>query len=105
MVGRKFLIVRRSLPLKFTKLQYMMKDHRVDYLGQIIIQLGYNPDNARIPSEIGEEIPYLTCEYRGRILDTEITHEILRLDSLPREQQEQRLGVILGRIGAYVEFE
>lgn len=106
MVNKRILIVRNYLPKKFKKLQTMFDGASADYLGQILLLWDYNiPYNARVPSELGQEIPFLVSNFRGRFIDTTVTLDILKLDYHPQDMRERRLVQILSPLGFTVEFE
>lgn len=74
----------------------MYHDGKVDYLGQFLIQLGYNIDGKyRFPSELGKVITPFTQPSRGAIIDSITTLRILQLDYLSPQEHEARLREIL----------
>lgn len=101
----KIRIIRRLLPVKFAKNQRMSTNPRMDYLGQILYQWGHDPGSARLPSELGLLIPYLTTELRGRIIDTALTISIVKLDTHPRDEQERKLSQLFSEVGIEVIYE
>ena len=105
-VNKHFLIIRRNLPVKFIKFQALVKGDRADFLGQILLQWGYVlTEGMRLPSELGEIIPYLVTEHRGKFLETEIALAILKLDPSPRDLQKVGLERILTPHGFTITWE
>ena len=105
-VSKHILIIRRNLPVKFIKFQALVKGDRADFLGQILLQWGYViTEGMRLPSELGERIPYLVTEHRGKFLETDISLAILKLDSSPRDLQEVGLERILTPHGFTITWE
>ena len=91
-----FTIRRSLLPKRATRHRYMYHEGQVDYLGQILIQLGHNIDGKfRFPSELGKLITPFTQLSRGKIIDSIITLHILELDYTSPQEHEQRLRELL----------
>jgi len=95
-VMNTFKIKRSLLPIRLTRHRYMYQDGRIDYLGQFLIQLGYNVEgNHRFPSSLGKLITPFTQQCRGTIIDSCTTLQILALDYTSPQEHEQRLREIL----------
>jgi hypothetical protein len=95
-IKTEFKIKIGLLPQKLTRHRYMYQDGKLDYLGQLLTQLGYNVDGKyRFPSELGKVISPFTQPCRGSIIDTHTTLSILELDLLPSQEHRQRLADLL----------
>ena len=91
----EFKIIRSLLPPK-TRHTYLYQDGKLDYLGQLITQLGYNVEGKhRFPSDLKKIIPPFTYPCRGAILNTHTTLSILSLDILPLPERERQLSLLL----------
>jgi hypothetical protein len=82
-------ILPNLLPQKFRFLQDSFG--RMDFIGQFLHQLGYVVEGKRLPSDLGLFIHPFTISYRQRIIDSELTLSLLRLDTLSRQQQLQAM--------------
>ena len=92
----KIKIIKSLLPRDSTLHRYMYRDGKMDYLGQILTQLGHNVEGKhRFPSSMGKLIPPFTQQCRGSIIDSKITLSILALDHSPRDTHEQVLRDLL----------
>lgn len=77
----KVVINTSRLPTHLRTHRYLVDGYCIDYLGQILIQRGYDiPEKTRFPSELKTLIPPFTCPLRGIIVDTILTLRILQLD-------------------------
>lgn len=97
----KTLYIVRSLLPPYKRHKYLRDGEQYDYLGQILIQLGYDiPDNGlRFPSELQQTIPPFTFPCRGSIHDTILTTQILKLDKTDVSNHPQKLGALLEPFG------
>jgi len=87
-----FKIIKSKLPVIKTRHKYLYQEGRMDYLGQIITQMGFNVSGKhRFPSDLGKHIPPFTQECRGVIIDSILTLQVLELDYLSPQIHEQRL--------------
>lgn len=76
-----FVIVTHRLPLVMKKHRYMEDGYYIDYLGQMLIQMGYDiPPGCRTPADLRQLIPPFTYNQRGIIGNTVLTTQILMLD-------------------------
>jgi hypothetical protein len=92
----EFKIVKSLLPLTKPRHRYLYQNGRMDYLGQLITQLGYNVQGKhRFPSDLGKLIMPFTQDCRGTIIDSITTLQILQLDYLSPREHEARLRAIL----------
>ena len=93
----KTLYIVKSLLPPYKRHKYLRDGEQYDYLGQILIQLGYDiPDNGlRFPSELQKIIPPFTFPARGSIHDTVLTTQILHLDKTDASNHPQKLGALL----------
>ena len=93
----KTLYIVKSLLPPYKRHKYLRDGEQYDYLGQILIQLGYDiPDNGlRFPSELQQTIPPFTFPCRGSIHDTILTTQILQLDKTDVSNHPQKLGALL----------
>ena len=97
----KTLYIVKSLLPPYKRHKYLRDGEQYDYLGQILIQLGYDiPDNGlRFPSELQQTIPPFTFPCRGSIHDTILTTQILKLDKTDVSNHPQKLGALLEPFG------
>lgn len=80
--------------------KYLRDGNYYDYLGQILVQLGYDiPDKTRTPEELKTLIPNFTFHCRGAIRDTSLTMAIIRLDNIDPIQHPQKMATLLSPIG------
>ena len=92
----QFKIKRSLLPVKHTRHKYMYQDGRIDYLGQFLIQLGYQINGKyRFPSELNKVITPFTQASRGAVIDSVITLRILELDYTSTQEHPARLRALL----------
>lgn len=91
-----FKIKRSLLPKSKTRHKYMYQDGQLDYLGQFIVQLGYQiPPKTRFPSNLNKIIFPFTQQSRGAIIDSITTIRILALDHTSPQDHERQLQEIL----------
>lgn len=77
-------IVKSLLPQARSLHRYMSHDGKLDYLGQILVQMGYNVDGKyRTPQDLGKAVPPFTQICRGTNINSILTIEILKLDHTP----------------------
>ena len=97
----KTLYIVKSLLPPYKRHKYLRDGEQYDYLGQILILLGYDiPDNGlRFPSELQQTIPPFTFPCRGSIHDTILTTQILKLDKTDVSNHPQKLGALLEPFG------
>lgn len=76
----------------------------LDYLGQILEQMNHDVTGKRLPSDLKKVIFPFTCMQRGRVLDTNITLQIVSLDGLSPADREKKVISILKEIGITLEF-
>jgi len=100
-----FKIVRRCLPQKYNKHQYLKDGMTYDFLGQMMEQLGICvPDKIKFPSELDVRIEYITFSLRGRIIETPLAISIMKLDSVPSPERYQKFEQLLNSVGLKVEW-
>lgn len=100
MVNRSFVISYDRLPVSFKRYRYMVDGYWHDYLGQILLQMGYDiPEGCKFPSELKTVIYPFTFSCRGTILNTSLTLDILALDFLDRTTHKDRLRQLVAPYG------
>ena len=84
------IILSRALYPNFHSSRCVLSDNETgeaDPIGQILIQLGHNPDRMRLPSELKTLITPFTTKVRSRIIDTPLTHSLL--NAFTRESKDR----------------
>lgn len=100
-----FKIVRKCLPKKYTKHQYLKEGTTYDFLGQMIEQQGIIvPEKIKFPSELDMYIEYITFNLRGRICETPLAINIMKLDSVPSPEKYQKFEELLKSVNLKVEW-
>lgn len=98
-------IDRKLLPTAKKRHRYMFDDGTLDYLGQILVQMGYNLDGKfRTPQDLGKLIVPFTMLCRGAYINTRVTLDILALDTTPPKEHPQKLREILEPLGFRLHF-
>lgn len=92
---KTYFIIRSVLPTARKHL-YLRDGNLYDYLGQILIQQGYDiPDKTRTPEDLVTLIPNFTIKSRGQIRNTVLTSQIIKLDLLDPTTHPQKLATLL----------
>ena len=100
-----FKIVRKCLPKRYTKHQYLKEGTTYDFLGQMIEQQGIIvPEKIKFPSELDMYIEYITFNLRGRICETPLAINIMKLDSVPSPEKYQKFEEFLKSVNLKVEW-
>lgn len=100
-----FKIVRRALPQRYNKHQYLKDGTTYDFLGQMIEQMGFVlPDKIKFPSELDIRIEYITFSLRGRICETPLALQIMKLDSVPSPERYRKFEELLKQANLKVEW-
>lgn len=74
-------IVKSLLPKTRTTHRYLCHNGKLDYLGQILVQMGHNVDGKyRTPQDMNKAVPPFTQPCRGTNINSQLTLEILKLD-------------------------
>ena len=79
---RKKYIIERTLIPQLGNHRITLSDHETgeaDPIGQILIQMGHNPDGMRLPSDLKQVVFPFTIILRKRFVDTPITQELTRI--------------------------
>lgn len=88
--------IRKSLLPTYKKHKYLRDGPLYDYLGQILIQKGFDiPDKTRTPEDLSTPIVPFTRIIRGKPRNTELTLAILQLDYFDPLTHPQKLEGIL----------
>ena len=102
----KITIVTDLLPPFFKKHRYMHDGYWYDYLGQILLQRGYDiPDKCRTPADMKQFLPPFTFNCRGVQHNTKLTMDILNLDYADEASRPQQLVELLKPHGHEVKFQ
>jgi hypothetical protein len=102
----EFTILSSILPYRFKRHRYMKDGVCYDYLGQILLQRGYDiPDNCRTPADMKQIIPDFTFNLRGAVHNTPLTMNILALDHLDPTTHPQKLAELLRPIGIKIDYK
>lgn len=84
---------------------YMEKDGQYDLLGCLLLARGISiPEKTKFPSQLKQHIPPFTVQFRRSILDSQLTHAILKLDVYPQKELLGPLNHILSPHGLCVKF-
>lgn len=101
----KTLFIIKSL-LSPYRHKYLRDGNYYDYLGQILVQLGYDiPDKCRTPEDLKTNIPNFTSFYRGAIRNSILSTRIMRLDNIDPTQHPQKMADLLTPIGITLEWK
>lgn len=93
---KTYYIIKNILP-PFKKHKYLREGETYDYIGQILVQMGYDipDDKLRFPYELYQSIPPFVAPFRGSYHDTILTTQILHLDKLDVLTHPQKLAELL----------
>lgn len=102
---KTFKIVRKCLPQKYSKHQYLKEGLTYDFCGQMMEQLGIVvPEKVKFPSELEVYIEHLTFNLRGRIIETPLCINIMKLDSVPSPERYHKFEALLKTANLKVEW-
>lgn len=101
-----YTILKRLVSHAFKKHRYMKDGVCYDYLGQILLQKGYDiPDKCRTPADLKQVIPPFTFNVRGAPHNTPLTMEILKLDCIDPIYHPEKLAELLKPYGISIEWK
>jgi len=76
-----------------------------DLLGCILLELGFDsPDKSKFPSEMKIEIKHFTRTIRRKVVDTQLTYQILSLDAFPLKEAIVKLNSLVNPIGLNISL-
>lgn len=102
---KTFKIVRKALPQRYNKHQYLRDGLTFDFLGQMIEQQGIQiPEKVKFPSEMEVYIEYFTFNLRGRICDTPLTLNIIKLDAVPIPEKYRKFEDLMKTVNIKIEW-
>lgn len=79
-----------------TDLRYLCKHDQYDILGCLLLYRGLTiPEGTKLPSQLGTEISPFTIQIRRKIIDTELSVGLLRLEIFPRKDAIERANKLL----------
>lgn len=83
---------------------YLFDGEKYDIVGAILAELGHKiPEKTKFPSNLDIVISHFTCKCKGKIIDTELTIALSRLEIHPQKNAFVEANKLLERIGIQIK--